>query len=226
MTINPIRVHHRARVNTTRAVNELGIQRIDANPDWSLKGDVHQVVVQNVHGVFANRAYQYDLPENPPQQGMHRTYQNHWAEDLDQFWNPLRISGSPDTNPTVEYVPYFGDPPASMCIEELQAESIALRTKMVDASMKSFGLTGWKVHDIFAFWEELRGDFDSGLLIILRANKNWLTGGDYLPIFFTKENQVAMYVLKSDGAELLVVFENVEQIHSVENVVPIEVRTK
>lgn len=75
-----------------------------------------------------------------------------------------------------------------------------------------------------SFYED-ESDVDWG---ILQINSKWMTAGVQVPVFFTKEDQVAMYVHKHDGSEQLLIFdvEEVGYFRCPEDVVPVDIRTK
>ncbi len=104
-----------------------------------------------------------------------------------------------------------------------------LQQSHIDQAIRAFEeLESWEVYDQFqkmsgSFYED-ENDVDWG---IRQINSQWMTAG-VVPVFFTREEQLAMYVHKHDGSELLLIFdvEEVGYFRRPDDAVPREIRTK
>ena len=210
---NPLVVRHRGYSQVNREVQEIGISWTYAK-NWEILQYSRRHINQSPYTSALNGNYEYTAQTIA---GVHRTSTGHWAEDFCAFGNPLMIT---DANYDQAVLGSRYESEAEL-LERLDA----FRQRMIVSAVEAFSLEGWEVNDVFGLSP---APFEPSMETIIAVNKNWFGAGDYLPIFFTKEDQVAMYVLKEDDSNLLFIFENedVTQARSVEDVTPVQVTTK
>lgn len=132
--------------------------------------------------------------------GTHQTVCQHWAQDYDFGGVPVTKWESSGDSHTVH----------GRNLVNLHD----LRQSMIADALKTFALDGWKEYDIYYDWDTT-GPFDWGIgATLLKV----LEPGDYWPVVFTKGNDVAVYVVKGDGSELLVTVEDVERFMTADDV--------
>ncbi len=223
-------ITHSGRTTIDRFVEEVGI-RWDYIHDWALEPGFTVIESgEDIHNIFpwyraiaTTRSYTYcDLLVH----GTHSTVTQHWARDYDINDIPLTIWRRLFDSVYIEPSPRSGDD---------TTEAMTVRQSHVDGAIRAFAeLESWDKYDLLRLLQEGSGrfyddeaDVDWGILQLL-SNRELFAIGDKLPVLFTEDGQVAIYVLKADGSEALFIFDtkDVGYIHVPENTNPREIRMK